>query len=120
MRVIVCGSRRWHDRKVIELRLHDLVLASAPDYPVIVHGGARGADRIAGEEAQKAGLLVEVHRPDYAALGPKRAPLVRNEDMAAAGADLCIAFWDGRSTVTAHMIAQAKCHGISVEIVEKA
>lgn len=32
---------------------------------------------------------------------------------------LCIAFWDGRSTGTRHMIAEAVKHGIHVSIVTK-
>ena len=111
-RVIVCGSRRWSDRQRIADRLGDL-----PPDTTIVHGGARGADRIAEQEAQKWGLLVETHLPRYDLHGVKRAPLIRNIDMAEAGADLCIAFWDGRSTGTAHMMTQAREHGIPVEVV---
>lgn len=116
-RVIVCGSRRWHNRAVIEARLADLVLATAPNYPTIVHGCARGADRIAGEEALKAGLLVEEHPADWDRYG-KRAGLIRNEAMAALGADLCLAFWDGRSTGTAHMLDRAREHDIPFEVIQ--
>ena len=112
MRVIVCGSRRWRDRDRITARLADLSGDS-----IVVHGGAAGADKIAHQEAQKLGLLVEVHRPDYRRRTPKFAPLIRNEQMAALGADLCIAFWDGQSTGTAHMMGEAKAHGIPVEVV---
>jgi len=111
MRVIVCGSRRWRDREAIVDRLFDL-----PSDSVVVHGNAAGADRIAHQEAQKLGLLVEPHAAEWGSLG-KRAGLVRNTLMASLGADLCIAFWDGRSTGTAHMIEQARSRGIPVEIV---
>lgn len=117
VRVIVCGSRRWRDRKRIIDRLADL---PDPGSVTIVHGGAGGVDHIAHQEAQKLGLLVEEHDyrpfigPDCA---PKRAPLKRNEHMAALGADLCIAFWDGRSTGTAHMMGEARKRGIPVEVV---
>ena len=113
-RVIVCGSRLWNDRATIERRLADL---PDPGSVTIVHGGARGADRIAHQEAQKAGLLVEVHEPDYTIHSSKAAPLIRNRRMAALGADLCIAFWDGRSSGTAHMMDEAKRVGIPVEVV---
>lgn len=84
--------------------------------PTIVHGDARGADRLAGEEAGKAGMLTEAHPADWDAHG-KGAGLIRNAHMAALGADLCIAFWDGRSTGTAHMIGEARRRGIPVEVV---
>jgi YspA, cpYpsA-related SLOG family len=118
VRVIVCGSRGWHDRERIADRLNALVLERGycfPD-PLIVHGAARGADRIAGEEAGKAGLLVEAHPADWERHG-KRAGLIRNEEMAARGADICLAFWDGRSTGTRHMMDTAARHGIDVRIV---
>lgn len=117
-RVIVCGSRRWHDRKLIADTLNALVLERDyrfPD-PVIVHGDARGADRLAADEAGKAGLLVEAHPADWDGLG-KRAGLIRNSRMAELGADLCIAFWDGRSTGTAHMLDEARKRGIPTRVV---
>ena len=115
-RIIVCGSRRWNDRATIETKLYDLALRYGSDL-TIVHGGAKGADRIAEQEAQKAGLLIERHDPEYHRYGPKKAPLVRNERMAALGADLCVAFWDGRSTGTAHMMRCAGLQDIPVEVV---
>lgn len=79
VRVIVCGSRRWHDRQRIADRLYDL-----PPGSTIVHGGARGADRIAEQEAQKIGHYVEPHPALWADYG-KRAGLIRNHRMAELG-----------------------------------
>jgi len=111
----VCGSREWRDpqaaRAAVADRLFDL-----PVDAVIVHGDARGVDRFAHQEAQKLGLLVEPHPADWSR-SRKRAGLIRNEAMAALGADLCIAFWNGRSTGTRHMIEVAERHGIEVEQV---
>ena len=95
--------------------LADLTLYFAPQYPTIVHGKARGADRLADDEAGKAGLLTEPHAADWDRYG-KSAGRIRNEEMAALGADLCVAFWDGRSTGTKHMMDTAAAHGIPVEV----
>lgn len=111
MRVIVCGSRRWRDRKSITDRLADL-----PADSVIVHGAAKGADSIAHQEALKLGLLVEPHPADWQAHGKAAGP-IRNFEMAALGADLCIAFWDGSSRGTAHMVDAANARYIPVEVV---
>ena len=46
-----------------------------------------------------------------------RAGVIRNYEMARAGADLCIACWDGTSTGTKNMIDQARKYGIPVEII---
>jgi len=122
MRVIVCGSRGWHDRKRIADRLYDLPVTST-----IVHGGARGADRIAHQEAEKLGLLIEAHpadwdgftREDAEEWGKKGAGRKRNAKMVALGADLCLAFWDGRSTGTQDTMDRARAAGIPTEIVQK-
>lgn len=120
MRVIVCGSRSWHNRVPIIDRLADL-----PSGTTVVTGydperdKPGGVDRIAYQEAQKLGLEVEVwpaavFQSDK--ISAKVAPLVRNRHMAKLGADRCIAFWDGRSTGTAHMRDRALEHGIPVEM----
>lgn len=109
-RVIVCGSRKWRDRDAIINRLFDLQPAT------IVHGNAAGADRIAAQEAPKLGLLVEAHPADWETHGKSAGP-IRNRMMAALGADLCIAFWDGSSRGTQDMIKVAHQQGIPVEIV---
>lgn len=110
MRVIVCGSRAWTDREQIAERLSQL-----PGTATVVHGCAKGADRIAGQEAQKLGLLVEEHPADWEKHG-KRAGYVRNAHMANLGADLCLAFWDGRSRGTAMMADLADENGIPLEL----
>ena len=115
MRVIVTGSRDishpMYTRKVISDRLFDLPVDS-----VIVHGAARGVDRIAEQEAQKLGLLVEAHPADWDTHG-KAAGFIRNAHMVALGADLVLAFWDGRSRGTAHTIEIAEKAGIPVEVI---
>lgn len=123
MRVIVFGSRGWHNRAPIIDRLCDL-----PSDTTVVVGydperdKPAGVDRIAYQEAQKLGLRVEPH-PAAAfvspTISPKRAPLERNKHMASLGADLAIGFWDGRSTGTAHMRDRAREHGIPVEMIHE-
>ncbi len=114
-RIIVTGSREWKRpnaaRKAIADRLFDVSVES-----VIVHGAARGADRFAHQEAEKLGLLVEPHPADWSS--GKSAGLRRNEEMAKLGADLCIAFWNGNSTGTQHMLSMAKKYGIETEEVD--
>lgn len=116
MRVIVTGSRDvGRDpnvaRGIIASWLFDL-----PTDSIIVHGAARGVDRIAGQEAEKLGLLVEEHPADWDLYG-KSAGFVRNKYMASLGADLCVAFWDGVSRGTQHMMQMARAHDIPVEWV---
>ena len=52
---LFCGSREWTDRDRIRRDLESL-----PEGSVVIEGGARGADRIAREEAQRLGLHVAI------------------------------------------------------------
>lgn len=117
-RVIVCGSRRWRDRAAIEARLYEIGIRFSGEEVTIVHGNAQGADRIAAQEAGKAGMLIERHDAQWGVYG-KAAGHIRNAHMASLGADLCIAFWDGQSKGTAGMIDQAKKAGIPVVVVRE-
>ena len=118
--MIVTGSRGWTDRGRIADRLAQL----EPEGCEIVVGydperdRPRGVDRFAYQEAQKLGLLVEPHPANWDLFG-KAAGFHRNGQMAALGADLCIAFWDGRSTGTLDMLTRAVKRGIPVDVVMK-
>jgi hypothetical protein len=111
VRVIVCGSRQWADAEAVLNRLAEL-----PRNSTVVHGGSKGADQMAGRAASLLSLKVEVYEADWDRYG-KRAGFLRNEQMAAAGADLCIAFWDGQSKGTQHMTAICSAEDIPVEII---
>lgn len=119
MRIIICGSRNWQDRRVIEQKLSSLISKYGPDL-TIIHGGARGADSIAGQTAQRAGLRVEKHPAQWNRYGRSAGP-IRNHEMAKSGADLCVAFLqdspEAPSSGTKNMIEQARKFGIPVEII---
>jgi predicted Rossmann fold nucleotide-binding protein DprA/Smf involved in DNA uptake len=108
MRVAIVGSRGWQDADAIRAYVDSL-----PNGTTVVSGGALGVDSIAEHAADKRGLAV-VDVPDYARYGGK-APLVRNEQIVAA-ADRVVAFWDGKSTGTAHTIGLARKAGKPVDV----
>lgn len=85
-----------------------------PPGTTVMHGGARGPDRLAGAYAESLGFEVEEYRADWKGLG-KRAGIIRNLDMLDAGPELVIAFWDGESAGTKHTITEARKRGIPVE-----
>jgi hypothetical protein len=111
-RVLVCGSRGWSDRALIER----ILLANGP--AVIVHGAARGADRIAGEVARGLGWPVEEHPADWHRHG-KRAGHKRNLAMLDAHPSLVIAFTliPGGTPGTRHTLTNAYRRQIPVVIV---
>lgn len=89
------------------------------DWVTVVHGGASGADSMAGKIARECFYKEEVHPADWATHG-RKAGLLRNAAMVEAGADLCIAGWDGRSTGTLDTIRRCVQAGIPVRIVPQA
>lgn len=112
MRVIVCGSRDWHDIEAIRLALSRLPF---PRHTVIVHGDARGADKQAGEIAQTMGFRVEAHPAEWSKWGRIAGPK-RNQAMLELGADLVLAFQLNGSTGTNDMIRRAAAAGVQVKV----
>lgn len=108
--VLVCGSRSWKNPAPIKSRLKEL-----PEGTTVIHGGAAGADRMAGEIAHALGLKVRAVLPKYYLYG-KRAPLERNTEMLLMAPSLVIAFWDNKSTGTKDTLTKAEKMGIPIEI----
>ena len=91
MRILITGSRTWNDKSTIAQAISESwILNGSPSNVVVVHGGARGADYIAGVYAKTLGFSVEVHEADWS-IG-KQAGYIRNKKMVDAGADICLAF----------------------------
>ena len=108
--ILVCGSRDWTDK--------DIILEALPfaiEKIKIIHGGAKGADSLAGEIAQELGFEVVVFYPDWKKYG-KAAGFKRNIQMLQENPDEVIAFWDGQSRGTKHTIDSDKKRNIPVTI----
>jgi hypothetical protein len=111
MRVLICGSRTWTDAAAIQRALEDL----PPGPTTIIHGGARGADQLAGKVAVRLGYAVEAYEADWS-LGGRAGP-ERNIRMLDSKPDLVLAFWDGRSRGTGHTVTEARRRNITVDTV---
>lgn len=83
----------------------------------VVSGAAKGADELGERWAADYGYVVDSHPPDYKKFeGAERyAPLARNEEMAEQ-ADVLVAFWDGKSRGTRHMIGCAFKQGLEIHV----
>jgi hypothetical protein len=89
-RVLITGSRTWSDWATIRTALSHIQREYGGDV-IIVHGDARGADRMAGRIATELGMKEEHHPADWERYG-KRAGFVRNAEMVDSGIDRCVAF----------------------------
>ena len=113
MRVLVCGDRNWTDRQRIGVRLATL----DPDSDVVIHGGCRGADKLAGQAAKAHNLPVEVYPAEWTRHGRAAGP-IRNQQMLDTGIDLVLAFHPDLVTSkgTRNMVLLARKAGIPVEV----
>lgn len=94
-------------------------LSLLPRNTVIVHGAASsGGDALADRAAARLGFGRERFPADWRRHG-RRAGILRNLEMLNEHPDLVIAFWDGHSNGTWHMIEEARRRGITVEVIER-
>lgn len=124
-RILITGSRTWDDREAVVEALWAATGTLWADRKidlaeVVVVSGAcpLGADRLCEEAAKRAGVRIERHPADWNRHG-KRAGFVRNAEMVALGADICLAFIKD-SSKGASMTAQlAEREGIQTVRYEK-
>ena len=99
MKLIIAGSRTFTDYQC-------LCQVLAPDkarITQVITGGAHGADQLGYRWAWKHVIKHQLFRAAWERFG-KSAGVRRNFQMAQAG-DMLLAFWDGRSAGTRHMIS---------------
>jgi hypothetical protein len=114
LRVLISGARTWTDLETIRREL-----AALPSTTVIIHGDARGADRLAGQAAAERGLRVLACPPEWNRYG-KAAGLVRNRQMLEEHRPhLLLAFHPAIdvSRGTRNMVELARKAGVPVRIV---
>lgn len=111
-RLIVAGSRDFNDYDLLKKTL-DALLVNQHDVK-IVSGGARGADALGERYAKENGHKLTIFPAEWTKLG-KAAGFIRNEQMAEYS-DALVAFWDGESKGTKHMIDTAKKFGLNIRI----
>lgn len=109
-RLLITGSRNWDNWDVIREAL-SVVHAEHGTNVILVHGCARGADTMCAAVAQQYEWTIEEHPADWDKHGRAAGP-IRNAQMVALGADLCIGFLGVASKGTRHCLAQAEKAGI--------
>jgi len=111
MKTIVAGGRDFTDFNFLSTILDK----KANSITEIVCGGAKGADAMGKKWAELRNVPVKMFPADWKRYGRGAGPK-RNTEMANYAEQL-IAFWDGESKGTKHMINQAKKLGLEVQII---
>lgn len=108
MRVLVCGGRTYNDHYQF-----DEAMKLLPTRPtLIIQGGAKGADSLAGMWAKDQGVFAIQMDALWKAHGNGAGPK-RNQAMIDIGKpDYCVAFPGGSGT--ADMIRRCEFHGVPV------
>jgi hypothetical protein len=115
-RVIVAGGRYYNNFHQLTAELDFLLSEKEKTHAiVIVSGKAKGADSLGEEYAKLRGYLVDDHPAAWDIHG-KSAGYKRNVEMAE-NADALVAFWDGISRGTKHMIDIATNKGLPTRVV---
>lgn len=116
MKIIVAGSRDFDDYSLLKEKL-DLFFRNLDKEDIeIVCGKARGADTLGEQYALENNLKITYFPADWSKFGYK-AGYIRNKEMANY-ADALVAFWDGKSRGTKHMINLAEKLQLKVKVVE--
>lgn len=116
MKLLVCGSRGFDDYNEFSNKLDEYLSATDLSKVEIVSGGARGADTFAEQYAHERGIQFTKFPANWDKHG-RSAGYIRNAEMAkycSGATNTTIAFWDGKSLGTKHMIKTALNEGMSV------
>jgi hypothetical protein len=117
MRVLICGSRKWTDDKIIYSILEGLTLREGPI--VLISGGAAGADSFAAQWAYANGIQHEEYLAEWELSGKAAGP-IRNQHMLEDGKpDIVIGFPTAESIGTYDMLRRSAKAGVPTFRVEK-
>lgn len=129
MKLLVVGSRTMDDYQLFKRKLNHITAKLDKKKLQVISGGAWrwsptlckmvGADRFAEDWCAENGFTITVV-PAKWSQNPRAAGMIRNTEMVAMlkpKKDVCIAFWDGKSTGTKDTIDKCKKRGIKTIIV---
>jgi len=111
MKTVIAGSRAFENISLMREELSDI------DFEIteVISGTAKGADTLGEKWAYENNVALKRIAPDWRKFG-RSAGVIRNEEMAKC-ADALVAFWDGESRGTKHMIGIAKEYGLKIKVV---
>ena len=113
-KVIIAGGRDFADYQKL-YKTANKILQNKKNIE-IVSGGAKGADALGEKYAKEMSFELKIFPADWNKHG-KGAGFIRNKQMADY-ADALIAYWNGESKGTKHMIETAKKQKLNIRIIK--
>ena len=114
MKIAIIGSRSLTDYELIKAKC-DTILSNSKSI-TIISGGAKGTDRLAEKYAAEKSIPILIYKANWdlhgKSAGMKRNVLMLND------CTHVIAFWDGNSPGTLHMISQARINGKKLRVIK--
>jgi len=118
MKILITGSRDWTDYQIV----FNALVKYYDDKPIIIHGAARGADRISGQIAYGLGYDVLKYPAEWDIYGKSAGP-IRNSQMLTENPDIdfVLAFNDDllNSKGTKDMVSKSIKAGRPVTLFSK-
>ena len=115
-KIIIAGGRDFMDYNLLKEKTNKILQEKKVTHKiVIISGCARGADTLGLRYASENTFDVEEYPADWDKYG-KKAGYMRNVEMAE-NADALIAFWDGKSKGTKHMIDIATERNLPIRVI---
>ena len=115
-KTIIAGGRDFMDYNLLKEKTDKILQEKKVTHKiVIISGCARGADTLGLRYASENAFDVEEYPADWDKYG-KKAGYMRNVEMAE-NADALIAFWDGKSKGTKHMIDIATERNLPIRVI---
>ena len=116
IKIIIAGGKDFKDKEnLIEIEMTQLCQDYDLEDIVVISGGEKGADSEGEKFAREFNTNLWIFPAQWAVLG-KSAEYKRNK-MMTDNADVLLAFWDGQSKGTRHMINIAKQKGLKLRIL---
>jgi len=115
MNLIVAGGRDFTNYKLLKEKIDFLLSNTDKEEVTILCGKAKGADSLGERYANENNIDVWEYPADWSK--GKQAGYLRNSQMADDGTHL-VAFWDGVSRGTKHMIDLATKKGLVVRVIK--
>ena len=116
-KIIIAGGRDFMDYNLLKEKVNKILQEKRVSHKiVIISGCARGADTLGLRYASENAFDVEEYPANWDKYG-KKAGYMRNVEMAE-NADALIAFWDGKSKGTKHMIDIATERNLPTRVIK--